>query len=397
MFRSLFQKISNWFKREPKSTSSNDESPVQTKLIPSDIENQIDAIVHDRLINYKNLIKFNPNVIFWQSVIKAMAFAESSFNVLSRYEEDLGLDAVTGKKNTSEGLLQLSYQDAKYHGCKFDWAIDKSKSALDKTKTIFNVHNNIDGGLIILDKLMLKHGHYIYNTGNYWAVLKPENKRHNVFVNKFNYYMSQSVPAKEPIKVPPTKIQLPLPIHSDVKRLKIAFIEGHGDKAGSGIDTGSTHYNGKSELTYTKEVTKLLLEKKHLIKHEIEIFTQFPSVGDCAKKVIAWKPDLSFELHTNAYNGKAKGCQSQVLSNDPASFKFAKLFAEAFCKKFGRVLRDSDGVLEMGRKERGIYNLTSVEALPASVLCEPFFGDNKSDYVSVEDYVSFWIEFINSL
>ena len=365
-----------------------------TKYVPSDIEKQIDEVVKGFLSNCPNLLKFNPQLFYWQSVLKAIAYAESSFNVFERYvETGLGKDAVTGKQNVSEGLLQLSYQDAKYHQAPFSWALDLAKADTDPTKTIFDVKNNIIGGMMILDKLVGKNKHYIYNQGNYWAVLKPENKRHEVFLNKLNYYFSQEVKKQEPIEV-----KEPVKETTMDKRLKIAIIEGHGDKNANGsIDTGSTQYDGVSELDYTRECTVLLNLRKDEIKHEIKTFIQYPSVRDCANKVKEWKADISIELHTNAFNKKAKGCQVNVLSNDPASFKLAKQFSDMFCKKYNRVLRDQDGVLETGRKERGVFNLTEVEPLDASILVEPFFGDNKDEHLTAEEYVNFLIEYINSI
>ena len=390
----MWQSIKNFFSAVKNKLSP---APSKPKYVPNDVETQIDQIVANKLEHYPILVKYNPSLKYWQSVLKAMAFAESTFNIIERYEEKgLGKDSVTGKQNWSEGLFQLSYQDAKNHGLAFDWLKDKDLGDYDKSKTIFDVFNQVNGTLIILSKQISIRGTLTTDTNYYWAVLNKNNKRFSVFQDQFNMYMNQNKPITfEPVK------ELPVTIKEETKettvKLRIAFIEGHGDKSGNGIDTGSVHYNGKTELTYTREVTKRLIERRAEIKHEIEIFKQFPTVGECAKQVIAWKPSVSFELHTNAFNGKAKGCQSQVLSNDLASFAYAKKLSEAFCKKFGRVLRDGDGVVEMGRKERGIYNLSVVEPLPASILFEPFFGDNKQDYVQVEEYVSFWIEFLNSL
>ena len=91
-------------------------------------------------------------------------------------------------QNTSEGLLQLSYQDSKYHACDFDWSTDRKKSAFDLSKSIFDIQKNIRCGMMIMDKLVKKRGTYIFDSGNYWAVLKPNNKRHKVFLNAFKKY-----------------------------------------------------------------------------------------------------------------------------------------------------------------------------------------------------------------
>ena len=170
-------------------------APAPTKISKTRIEyieNEIDSVVSERFAMSPNLEALRNSVSFWQSVFKALAYAESGFNTECRYVEppSLGKDAVTGRQNTSEGLLQLSYQDAKYHGCNFNWEEDKFKNDKDITKTIFNIENNISGGMMIMDKLVKKKGHFIFNDGNYWAVLKPNNKRHKVFVEKFNQYQA---------------------------------------------------------------------------------------------------------------------------------------------------------------------------------------------------------------
>lgn len=389
----MFKWLKKIFTKKPEASPTT----IPVKSVPTDIEKQIDEVVKNKLPSCLNLLKFNPSLHYWQSVIKAICKAESNFNVLETYwEKDLGnngYDKVTGAKYLSEGLMQLSYSDHKYYACEFDWEADKNKPEHSEDKSIFNVRKNIECGMIILNKLVGINRHYIYNVGNYWAVLKPNNKRHEVFLEALDYYLKQDTQSKDVIQ----EAAQPSYEASKENKMKIAIIEGHGDKSKNSIDTGSTHWNGMTELDYTRKCTALLEQKKDLIKHEIKIFQQYPSVSECAKKVLAYKPDMSIELHTNAYNGKAKGCQVNVLSNDKPSFKLAKQFSDMFTKKYNRVLRDGDGVLEAGRNERGIFNLAVVEPLPASILVEPFFGDNKDEWLSPEEYVNFLIEYFNSL
>lgn len=159
----------------------------------SAIENGIDRVVNENIQKQNFLMKLKSDLKHWQSVFKALAFAESSLVPTTRYVEppSLGKDAVTGVQNTSEGLLQMSYQDSKYHGCEFDWAIDKTKSKTDSTKTIFDLEKNIKCGLVVMNKLTGRNGNYIFNTSNYWAVLKPNNKRHKEYLTKYKAYMSK--------------------------------------------------------------------------------------------------------------------------------------------------------------------------------------------------------------
>ena len=170
-----------------KAASTSTSKVIKKYIRADDIENSVRKIFQTNTFN--NLHKLNADSDYWVAVIKAVCYAESSFDTLSRYvETGLGKDVVTKKQNTSEGLMQLSYQDAKYHGCPFNWDEDKNKSDYDETKTIFDISNNIYCGLLILDKLVGKKGHYIFNDGNYWAVLKPNNKRHKVFLEKFREF-----------------------------------------------------------------------------------------------------------------------------------------------------------------------------------------------------------------
>jgi hypothetical protein len=180
---SLFNKIKKMLGIKPKVT------PVKIKVPTTQVELQIDIVVESYIDECLNLLNLNPNRSDWQKIFKAIAFAESSFNVAERYvETELGKDAVTGKQNTSEGLFQMSYQDAKYHQCEFDWNVDKYKDHTAPEKTIFNIRRNTECAMKVLDKLVAKHGDYIFDNGHYWAVLKPSNKRHKVFLDKLHSY-----------------------------------------------------------------------------------------------------------------------------------------------------------------------------------------------------------------
>lgn len=190
-FKSLIKKI---IKRLKGSSAPAGAPPARPAINQSEIENEIDRIVMNNISYMGNLINFNSRTVYWQAVFKALAKAESNFDLTCRYVEppSLGKDAVTGKQNTSEGLLQLSYQDSKYHSCDFDWSVDKNKSIHDASKTIFNLEKNIKCGMTIMNKLMGKKGHYIFNSGNYWAVLRPGNARHSAFINAFNAYLGKA-------------------------------------------------------------------------------------------------------------------------------------------------------------------------------------------------------------
>lgn len=123
---------------------------------------------------------------FWGQLLAAIAKFESGWKPVTRYvETSMSDDAVTGEKIVSEGLLQLSYQDAKYTSefCKFDWTIDKilnAKNPLDPRKTIFDPYKNLRCGLAILTKQIKNKKAIVIDNGAYWAVIKSGNSKNKV-------------------------------------------------------------------------------------------------------------------------------------------------------------------------------------------------------------------------
>ncbi len=174
--------------------------PIETPAIPSPIvivssviadkdcapktwDSDWDKIILNSLSTKEALKNYRSDPKFYVAFMKALAKAESCLNQTERYvEKGLGKDAVTGTQNTSEGLLQLSYQDAKFHGCGFDWSKDKLLSVTSKDKTIFNPKLNLECGMIILNKQVEKKGVLLTEqTPYYWAVLNKANARYKEF------------------------------------------------------------------------------------------------------------------------------------------------------------------------------------------------------------------------
>lgn len=123
---------------------------------------------------------------FWGQLVAAIAKFESGWKPVTRYvETTMGDDAITGEQIVSEGLLQLSYQDAKYTPsfCKFDWSADKSlnaKNPLDARKTIFDPYKNLRCGLAILAKQIKSKKAIAVNSGAYWSVIKLGNSNNKI-------------------------------------------------------------------------------------------------------------------------------------------------------------------------------------------------------------------------
>lgn len=144
---------------------------------------------------HKKLMEHNSSIKFWMSTFMAMVETESWFRPEHRYPEDgLGKDMVTGRQNVSEGLLQMSYQDSKLHGCEFDWSRDKHLHLgdKDKNKTIFDPFKNLACGLKVMEKQLEKRGSVITKKKPYyWAVLHEYRKRHPEFLKARQRYLNQ--------------------------------------------------------------------------------------------------------------------------------------------------------------------------------------------------------------
>lgn len=383
-----------WFRRLLGLEKKKVETPAPTTPASKvDLELKIDLYVQSNISKYPNLSKFKNDLSFWKNHFKALAFAESSFNQTETYIEDLGIDRVTGKKNTSEGYYQMSYQDSVIHGCAFDWSVDKKKAMKDKDKTIFNLERNLECAMIVTNKQLAVRG-VLFTDGKpyYWSVLDQKNPRHQVYLKKLNSYKpAPTVPVVviTPVKPVETEVK-PVPVESKSKFKRIAVIIGHG--AG---DSGAVG-NGTNEFAYHSQVAKAL--QGLCPQKEIKLFFRDKrGIGGVNDDAEDWGGDLTIELHLNSFNGKAKGCEVLVLSGDDASIKMGQDFANLFCSTYSRIKRDMDGVKELKKGDRGHYSLLLVNDPPPSILIEPFFIDTPSEFIPPEEFTKFLANWINKL
>lgn len=126
----------------------------------------------------------------WKSYWRAIVKAESGFNRVSQYTEDLGIDPITKKQVKSEGLFQLSYQDERiYPECDFDWEQDKLKAEKDPSKTIFDPVRQIKCAMAVVKKLNDKYpnGHPKWGNplGAYWSTARPGKNGEKYFRQAF--------------------------------------------------------------------------------------------------------------------------------------------------------------------------------------------------------------------
>lgn len=126
----------------------------------------------------------------------SLSIPESNQNPLLMYwEKTMDKDAVTGIATVSEGLLQMSYQDAKwYEGCKFDFKKDREKfladwqnrkgrqswSSIHPDRTILNPITNLKCGVYVSWRIMKapKHSSKMAEDalGEYWLAIRPKEK-----------------------------------------------------------------------------------------------------------------------------------------------------------------------------------------------------------------------------
>lgn len=163
----------------------------------------------------------------------------------------------------------------------------------------------------------------------------------------------------------------------------VAICVGHSRKG----DRGAVNVKGDSEWKYNSKVAKAL--KKELTYRGIDSKVYSSYEGKTYREAMDFiksklkedGADLALELHFNAYTGRAKGCS--MLYNNPNSK--SKRLAEEL--QFW-VLTDFDtidrGTKGLNKGDRGLL-FAENDYIP-TVLCEPFFGDNRQDCELFSDY-----------
>ncbi len=165
----------------------------------------------------------------------------------------------------------------------------------------------------------------------------------------------------------------------------IGLIVGHTEK-----DKGATIYNGAiQEYDYWSEVVENLnLEKEYAVG-----FRDRNGVAGACSEIrakLGFNPDIILELHFNSYNGEAKGCE--------ALFTNSKELAEEFCFFMEKKGQKNRGAKDVYKNGRGIKNMEIAQRYcDNNILIEPFFADNKDDYITIKKMTEYLQEFLNWL
>src|SRR5580704_613793 len=141
---------------------------------------------------------------FWAYTFQAIAAAEAGLkpttNVRHTEPEVAVEDTVSKRVVRQEGLLQLTYMDAKRYGCDFDWEKDKKLAEKDPAKTILTPRNNLLCGVKILENQVLTQKKPLLSASSYWVTLRPAQPSYLVFAKQM-----KNVPAVCRAAMPPVE------------------------------------------------------------------------------------------------------------------------------------------------------------------------------------------------
>lgn len=192
---------------------------------------------------------------------------------------------------------------------------------------------------------------------------------------------------KEPATIPPVK---PIEILNDNKKYNlnsILIVVGHTKASG-----GTTTYLGEGEYDYNCEVAEIVKQEIKALNPNCEVMIQKRDVGGLrgaysrGNKIL---PELTIELHLNAFSKKAYGLEVLAMKDDTNSIIIADIISDEVAsafdfierKRFKEGEREVDGVLRTSKGDNGHYNLQIAKdytTAPYRVLIEPTFVNIKT-------------------
>lgn len=167
---------------------------------------------------------------------------------------------------------------------------------------------------------------------------------------------------------------------------RIAFIVGHTESS-----KGALLYTGQYE--YELNTIVACLVQKNFTYDSLRTF--WKDRLSFVEEVKDFNPDLIIELHINAFELRANGCEALVLSTSLESKYEAKDLLKEFNKRFNIVSRGEKTLTH--NTERGYHNIKDFELWPM-VLFEPCFGnfktsDSKKIVGNPEAYANFLVDY----
>ena len=160
------------------------------------------------------------------------------------------------------------------------------------------------------------------------------------------------------------------------KAMKYFICVGHANYGNGVISSADgTKSGGVNEYKYNKELAPYVVKWLQKAGHEATLCIapegQLKSLNDEINYFIGEEHkqdyDLAVQLHLNAFNGQAYGCEAYAYTEK------GKEVADRICKKLGTVWHNRGPEIKTG-----LYWTRKTKAM--AVLIESFFCDNKSDY-----------------
>jgi hypothetical protein len=125
---------------------------------------------------------------FWAYFFQALAGAEAGLNPTTHvYHTESAVnvqDEVTHDAVRSEGLMQLTYEDAVRYGCNFDWETDRKLRPGNPDRTILQPKNNLDCGVRILSQQIIDNHEPLFTHRSYWSTLQPGTVSYRIFAKQ---------------------------------------------------------------------------------------------------------------------------------------------------------------------------------------------------------------------
>lgn len=160
---------------------------------------------------------------------------------------------------------------------------------------------------------------------------------------------------------------------------RIVLLVGH-----TRLDQGAMGHTRMSEYRYWSAVAEKVAEDS---RHDVVV--EYKDVG----AIRTDGNDYLFELHFNAFDKAVSGCE--CIYNGDASEELANQYCEYISNALGNTNRGPKHVWD---NQRGLSNVAQGEACAKKMLlCEPFFGDNPHDYVSINLMAQTMTGFLNQL
>ena len=161
---------------------------------------------------------------YWAYFFQALAGAEAGLRPTAdvrHLDPTVAVrDLVSHRTVRQEGLLQLTYMDARRYGCNFDWDADRSLPEHDPRRTILQPQNNLLCGIRILSNQLIERHLPLVTKKSYWGTLHPGTLSFRVF-------------AKQMANVPVACVRPTFEQPADQPELREAANEPPADSSGS--------------------------------------------------------------------------------------------------------------------------------------------------------------------